>query len=394
MSYQTRPQYPKSEETYDLANSTRYSHVVDGGQPYAAARFSRFNPLGWRRRTQIIAGVAVVVVIIAVIVGAYEGWKANRYPDYSALNYSLKDTYSGEKFFDNFYYWSAADPTAGFVVGEYISRVPFDLTPIRYIAEANAKWSNLTYATSESAIIKVDTSYPNTVGGRNSVRIQSNNTYNDGLFIFDILHTPYGCGTWPALWLSDSSNWPTNGEIDIVEAVNNGTWGNSMTLHTTDDCSMSVKRKESGSVTSTNCYNGTNSNEGCGVSGTTASYGPEFNQNGGGVYATELRDAGIRIWWFPRNSIPSDITNGSPDPSKWGEATADFPSTDCSISSHFKNQSIIANIDLCGSLAGSTARYTDQAECPSNCTSYVAQNPSAFTEAYWEFKSFKVYQAS
>jgi hypothetical protein len=112
------------------------------------------------------------------------------------------------------------------------------------------------------------------------------------------------------------------------------------------------------------------------------------------VYATELRDAGIRIWWWTRDSIPSDITNGSPDPSTWGEATADFPSTDCSISSHFRNQSIIANIDLCGSLAAADKYYIDEAQCPSNCTAYVAANPSAFTEAYWEFKSFKVYQSS
>lgn len=158
-----------------------------------------------------------------------------------------------------------------------------------YLARANAVWSNLTYATNDSAVIKVDTSYSDTTGGRNSIRIQSNNTYNDGLFIFDILHTPYGCGTWPALWLSDTSNWPTNGEIDIIEATNNGTWGNSMTLHTTDSCSMGgVKRKETGSVTSTNCYNGTDSNEGCGVKGTTASYGPDFNNNGGGVSCSIL----------------------------------------------------------------------------------------------------------
>ncbi|CRG87487.1 hypothetical protein PISL3812_04505 [Talaromyces islandicus] len=376
-------QYPKTEQPYDPAYNPAipqsYGHAVDSSEARPASRYLKFDPRGWRRRTQIIAGVVLVVVIIAVIVGAYEGWKANRYPNYSVLKYSLKDTFEGESFFDNFYYWSAADPTSGFVV---------------YIPEANAKYTNLTYATSESAFLQVDTKYPNTVGGRNSVRIQSNSTYNDGLFIFDVLHTPFGCGTWPALWLSDSSNWPMNGEIDVVESVNNGTWGNSMTLHTTNGCSMKVKRKETGSVTSSNCYNGTNSNEGCGVQGSTASYGPEFNKNGGGVYATELRDAGIRIWWFARDSIPSDITNGSPDPSTWGEATADFPSTDCSISSHFKNQSIIANIDLCGALAGSTARYTDQASCPSNCTDYVAQNPSAFKDAYWEFKSFKVYQSS
>jgi hypothetical protein len=37
--------------------------------------------------------------------------------------------------------------------------------------------------------------------GRQSVRIQSKNTYNHGLFIADIEHMPGGvCGTWPALY--------------------------------------------------------------------------------------------------------------------------------------------------------------------------------------------------
>lgn len=113
------------------------------------------------------------------------------------------------------------------------------------------------------------------------------------------------------------------------------------------------------------------------------------------VYAMELRDAGIRIWFFDRSSIPSDISNSSnPDPSSWGTALADFPSTDCDIQSHFRNQSIIANIDLCGQLAGLTKFYNTQSGCPGTCTEYVANNASAFTNAYWEFKSFKVYQAS
>jgi len=75
--------------------------------------------------------------------------------------------------------------------------------------------------------------------------------------------------------------------------------------------------------------------------------------------AMELRDAGIRMWQFTRSAIPSDVTAGTPDPSTWGEATADFPGTDCDIGSHFKNQSIIANIDLCGSWAGSQSIYSE-----------------------------------
>jgi hypothetical protein len=268
---------------------------------------------------------------------------------------------------------------------------------------------NLTYTSATSAVLRVDLSDTDTTTGRKSVRIESKNTYNNGLFIFDVLHTPYGCSTWPALWLSVQSNWPTNGEIDVIESTNTATVGNQMTLHTTEGCSMSVKRKESGSVLTTNCYNGTDGNAGCGVQGQPATFGEAFNNNGGGVYAMELRDAGIRTWFFPRSNIPSDITTstsnstsggsssvgGTPDPSTWGEALADFPSTDCDIGSHFRNQSIIVNIDLCGQWAGLEQYYSQQAGCPGTCVEYVSQQPgSAYENAYWEFASFRVYQAA
>ena len=111
----------------------------------------------------------------------------------------------------------------------------------------------------------------------------------------------------------------------------------------------------------------------------------------------ELRSDGIRIWFFPRSAIPVDISNtGStgPDPSSWGTALADFPNTSCDISSHFANMSIIANIDLCGSWAGSDSVYITQDRCPGLCTDLVASNPGAFGEAFWQFGSFKVYQAA
>ena len=82
-----------------------------------------------------------------------------------------------------------------------------------YVDEAGSMQMNLTYASSTSAVLRVDTSETNAITGRKSVRIESKNQYNDGLFIFDILHTPYGCGTWPAVWLTDPANWPNHGEI-------------------------------------------------------------------------------------------------------------------------------------------------------------------------------------
>ncbi|KAL9089823.1 MAG: hypothetical protein Q9165_005617 [Trypethelium subeluteriae] len=350
---------------------------------YGATRNNgpRWHPRNWSRRTIILAVIGTVFLLIAIIVGAVEGVKANRYPDYSPINYKLQDTYSGTDFFSNFDYFNGYDPAQGFV---------------HYLPEASANALNLTFASTTSAILKVDSVNTNQFTGRNSVRISSKTQYSSGLFVFDVVHSPYGCATWPALWLVDETNWPDMGEIDVMEAVNGATTGNQMTLHTTEGCTMNVKRKEDGKVLEKNCWNETNSNAGCGIQGAPATYGQEFNDNGGGIYAMELRAQGIRIWFFPRSSIPSDITSNSstPNPSTWGTALADFPQTNCNINQHFGNLSIVANIDLCGQWAGQPSVYSQQDGCPSTCTEFVTNNNTAFETAYWEFASFKVYSAT
>jgi len=350
-----------------------------------AATHSKWNPLHWPTWAKVTGIIVTVAVIVAIIVGAVEGSKnSGSYPDYSFLNYTIADNYTGTTFFDNFDYYTGYDPSSGFV---------------HYVPEETATSTqyNLTYAGSSSAYLRVDTTDTDASTGRYSVRITSKKQYSSGLFVFDILHSPYGCSTWPAIWLSDPSNWPTNGEIDVLEAVNQATTGNQMTLHTTDGCTMkNVKRKETGTVLTTNCLNSTDDNAGCGVQGADDTYGEALNDNGGGVYAMELRDAGIRVWFFGRSSIPSDLTYGgdsNPDPSGWGEALADFPSTDCDIGSHFGNLSIIANIDLCGDWAGATSVYSTEDGCPGTCEEFVTSNATAFDTAYWQWGSFRIYDA-
>lgn len=160
---------------------------------------SKWNPKNWSKITILAVIAAVAVIIAGIIVGAVIGTRENAYPDYSALTYTLEDTYSGTGFFDNFDYFTGYDPTAGYV--HYVDS-----------SVATSQQYNLTYASSESAVLKVDTTDTNADTGRYSVRITSKKQYNNGLFVFDILNSPYGCSTWPALWLSDPANWPENGK--------------------------------------------------------------------------------------------------------------------------------------------------------------------------------------
>jgi hypothetical protein len=43
---------------------------------------------------------------------------------------------------------------------------------------------------------------------------------------------------------------------------------------------------------------------------------------------------------------------------------------------------------------GGTLYYTQQAGCLGTCSNLVATSAIAFEDAYWEFKSFKVYGVS
>jgi hypothetical protein len=190
------------------------------------------------------------------------------------------------------------------------------------------------------------------------------------------------------------ANWPLNGEIDVLETVNMGDTGNQMTLHTGKGCQIGEKRKrrQTGTALSYDCYNATNYNAGCGVQGPTNSFGEQFNTNGGGVYALELRSEGIRIWLFERAHIPYDILNQQPDPSTWGTPLADFPNLECDVTQHFRNMSIIANIDLCGSWAGTQSVYSQNPLCTGFCKDYVTWRPVDFEKAFWEFGGWWVYE--
>ena len=284
-----------------------------------------------------------------------------------ATTYVLNTTYSGSTFFDGFDFFTDADPTHGFVT---------------YVNQSTAQSSGLTKTLSDGSVyIGVDSTnvyngsaaYSGINGvGRPSVRITSQQKYNQGLFLADIKNMPGGvCGTWPAFWTLGDGTWPYHGEIDIVEGANDMSY-DTTSLHTAGVCEVSGT--ETGTLQSGNCTYDVNTGAnsvGCGVTGNIAnSYGLGFNSNNGGVYAMQWSSIHINVWFFPRTSIPADITAGTPNPSTWEEPVVNFAG--CNIDANFVNHQIVIDNTFCGDWAGNTWSQACAAETGvSVCSNYV-----------------------
>ncbi len=192
-------------------------------------------------------------------------------------------------------------------------------------------------------------------------------------------------------------NWPNSGEIDIIEGVNSQA-ANDMTLHTNSGCTISNTGAFTGQITTPNCdvnAPGQYTNAGCQIAThDTATYGTGFNANGGGVYATEWTSDAISIWFFPSGAVPGDLSSGNPNPGGWGKPSAKFQGG-CNIDQHFQNHNLVFDMTFCGDWAGNV--WGQDSVCSSkasSCQAFVQNNPGAFTDAFWQVNSLKVYQSN
>ena len=189
------------------------------------------------------------------------------------------------------------------------------------------------------------------------------------------------------------SNWPNNGEIDIIEGVHKNVQ-NNMALHTKTGCTINgLPEGSSGSILTSNCdVNAPNqaNNQGCSiVDNRSNSYGDGFNNNkGGGVYAMEWTDQAIKIWFWPRSQAPADVW-GNPEPVNWGVPAALF--SGCAIDNFFKDHKIIFDINFCGNWAGSVWGTAGCSHLAPTCTDYVGSQPGAFADANWRINSLEVW---
>ncbi|KAK0633516.1 tat pathway signal sequence [Immersiella caudata] len=326
----------------------------------------------------MIASTALLWAASAVLTAA-------RKPPTPSGGYTLKDSFNTTNFFREFDFYSQGDPTHGFVT---------------YVDARTANREGLAGYASGGVYLGVDYKAKSNTAGRSSTRVESKKAWNRGLFIADIKHMPagtgesQGCGLWPAFWTFSKGKWPDNGEIDIIEGVNNQNH-NFVVLHTGSTCKVG----NAGSLARTrlvtdDCIGHTGCKQ---AADSPSTFGADFNANGGGVYAMEWTDETISVWFFPRNSplVNNTLSTNSPDPSKFGQPLAKFVSAGCSISEAFKDQSIIINTSLCGDWAGNPAIWDANSECKAKaatCEEFVGENPEAFTNAYWIINEIKVFQ--
>ncbi|TFK49664.1 hypothetical protein OE88DRAFT_1682717 [Heliocybe sulcata] len=294
--------------------------------------------------------------------------------------YTLVKEYSGQNFFDGWDFFNGYDPST---YGD-----------TQYVGPLSAAQSaHLAYVDSSSghAFMRVDNTtnvaYPNK---RNTVEIYTSDFYPVGsVFIMDAARLPWGCSVWPSFW-TRGSNWPYDGEIDIVEYANL-MGNNQMALHTAAGCTHTTPSNQVGQTIEPNC-NATDG-AGCTVSEKKPnSYGPGFASAGGGVWATQFDTSGIYIWFWSRSDVPSSISlsNTSIDPTSWGAPSASYPASSCDIGSHFGAQQLVLDIQLCGAFGNPTYNQT----CPpGDCylNSVIGPGSPTYDNAYFEISYVRVF---
>ncbi|KAF9485088.1 hypothetical protein BDN70DRAFT_871784 [Pholiota conissans] len=308
----------------------------------------------------------------------------------SAASFNLVKDYSGSTFFDEWDFYGSWDNLT--------------LGDVNWLDRTNATNEKLAFVNgANNAILKVDNT-TNVIwqNKRDSIRITTQKEYAIGtIWIADIVHMPFGCSVWPALW-TKGPLWPNDGEIDIIEGINL-MQNNQMALHTQSGCShvTPAPANQRGTSAQLDC----SIDAGCTVLETAAnSYGAGFNSAGGGVYATQFDATGVYIWFWSRANIPKSISSSTSTSAlasidDWGPPAASYPSgATCDIGKFFGAQSLVIDITLCGNWAGDPAIYSTQCSAQGTTGKCYDDNVvgagDKYNEAYFEIKYVRAYSNS
>ncbi|EGX96811.1 endo-1,3(4)-beta-glucanase, putative [Cordyceps militaris CM01] len=330
------------------------------------------------------------VIVWAGLAGLTSATAPNR-------QYTLVESYNHTNFFDKFNFFESnystgnyndVDPTSGYI--NYRNRD--DAMKLGLIA---TQGSEMFLGVNHRDILDPKGK------GRDSVRIESKQLYNYGLFIAEFTHLPkVTCGVWPAFW-TFGDPWPVKGEMDIYENWNLAK-DNAMTLHTGDskevgNCTICQENMVNPVVT-TNCDvtfqdEHQSPNQAC----QTLEQGGQWGSQSGGVYAMEWTSGFVRLWSWSREETPADVKCRQPKPQLWGKPLFWAGGSSCDMDSHLRDQKLVLNIDFCGVAAGNPTLWGQQCRNATgyeNCADYVAKHPDDFADAFWKVRAIDIYQAA
>ena len=417
--------FVKTNNTIDnMAPREESSLLNDGSKTFSIRQYSSFDEAP-RKSRLVWASLLTAICLVGVTT-----WVSHNHKSYLKQPigpYQLVECQEGETFFDHYTFFDGPDSlgSAGYNV---------------YVSEKRATELGVISVTEDGHVIMK--SAPTVKGPRESVRLEGKRRYDRGLFILDLTHMPAGAGVWPAFWLTDESEWPKNGEIDIVEGINNQTRAKTA-LHTSEQCSMFAHVPEyvktgtwdratglpdtftgklnfNTSKEADDCWNMAAhqwGNQGCVlIDDQEGTIGEPVNEKGGGVYALEWDPANryIKSWSFSRDTLPTNLRKSMdtasqknnrviPDPDQWGLPYAYFAvgeGTGCSAD-HFKNMHIVFNLAFCGNVAGNrffrdcaeeTKLFNVKDDPILSCNAWIQSNPKALEEAYWKIRGVYVYE--
>jgi hypothetical protein len=312
-------------------------------------------------------------------------------------NYSLAWAAEGRKFFDDWDY-GEIDYTNG---------------AVRYVGREEATNGSLTQAFDSHAIIKpghIEQDANGKNSHRQSVRLSTSKSWTYFLVAMRYQSTPFGCGVWPAFWSNGASgNWPTDGELDILEYWNHAK--SEVSFHTAvseeDGCKLDKEQLRKPGCPqfddvnnwylpwwAFNCQTDYNWFR-LGCAPTSARHQRKTGEEYGtspGVIAAEWTQEFIKVFYIPESQIPTDLEAGSPKPDSWDEFIISYYPFGASERAHpgtcplkgrgiSSPQAFVLNIELCGGRGSlefpfmcngvSTCRNRNFAGARDCCTEYM-----------------------
>ena len=163
------------------------------------------------RRIHVLLQNIAIVAVSAILTVSLRNTVKHTRERYGYLvpigPYRLIEAQYGSSFFDYYDFYDGPDSLGSAGYNMYVSKEKAMQSEIASVKDENGE----EYVFMSSA----STSH----GPRDSVRLEGKRRFDRGLFLLDVVHMPNGPGVWPAFWLTDESNWPRNGEIDILEGM-------------------------------------------------------------------------------------------------------------------------------------------------------------------------------